>query len=206
MKFLVTLLSTGLAAAALTTNIFAAGAPPVGEPAPTFTLTDSAGIQRSLNEFQGKYVVLEWTNPGCPFVKKHYGSGNMQKLQDEYTKKGVVWLTIDSSAAAEQGFLAGEDAKKARDQMYHSATALLLDPDGKVGHEYHATNTPDIYIISPEGKLIYEGAIDSVASADPTDISKATNYVQTTLDAAMSGKPVSDPTTKAYGCSIKYVK
>lgn len=201
MKLPLTLVA---AASLCATSIFAAGAPPVGAPAPGFTLTDSAGVPRSLSEFQGKYVVLEWTNPGCPFVKKHYDSGNMQKLQAEYTKKGVVWLSIDSSAPGQQGFLQGEDAKKARDEKYAASTALLLDPDGKIGHTYHATNTPDIYIISPEGKLIYEGAIDSIASADPADISKATNYVQTTLDAAMNGKPIGEPTTKAYGCSVKY--
>jgi peroxiredoxin len=204
MKLLTTLLTGGFAAAALTATAFAAGEPPIGEPAPAFTLTDSAGVKHSLSDYKGKYVVLEWTNPGCPFVKKHYESGNMEKLQSEYTKKGVVWLTIDSSAPAEQGFLAGETAKKARDEQYKDSTALLLDPTGMVGHEYHATNTPDMYIISPEGKLIYEGAIDSIPSADQSDLAKATNYVQTTLDSVMDGKPVSDPVTKAYGCSVKY--
>jgi peroxiredoxin len=179
-------------------------APVVGAPAPDFALTDSSGVKRSLSEFKGKYVVLEWTNPGCPFVKKHYGSGNMQKLQAEYTKRGVVWLSIDSSAPAEQGFLEGDSAKQARQTLYAASTALLLDPDGKVGHLYHATNTPDMYVIDPEGKLIYEGAIDSIASADPADIDKATNYVQVNLDDALSGKPVSHPVTKAYGCSVKY--
>ena len=205
MKHFSTIVATGFAAVSLSaTTVFAAGNPPIGEAAPDFTLSDSAGVKHSLADYKGKYVVLEWTNPGCPFVKKHYESGNMEKLQAEYTKKGVVWLTIDSSAPGEQGFLAGEDAKKARDEQYKASSALLLDPDGKTGHEYHATNTPDMYIVSPEGKLIYEGAIDSIPSADQADISKATNYVQTTLDDVMSGKPVADPTTKAYGCSVKY--
>jgi peroxiredoxin len=204
MKTLATLMVSGLAAISLSSHLFAEGSPAIGEEAPPFTLTDSSDVKHSLSEYRGKYVVLEWTNPGCPFVKKHYESGNMQKLQAEYTKKGVVWLTIDSSAPAEQGFLAGQDAKKARQQEYSASTALLLDPDGKVGHEYHATNTPDMYIISPEGKLVYEGAIDSIPSADQADLSKATNYIQTSLDAAMDGKPISEPVTKAYGCSVKY--
>jgi peroxiredoxin len=201
---LLTAITAGFAAASLSSSAFAAGQPPIGEPAPSFTLTDSAGIKHSLSDYQGKYVVLEWTNPGCPFVKKHYESGNMEKLQAEYTKKGVVWLSIDSSAPAEQGFLEGEKAKDAKLTQYKNSTELLLDPTGKIGHEYHATNTPDMYIISPEGKLVYEGAIDSIASADQADIGKATNYVQTNLDAVMDGKPVSDPVTKAYGCSVKY--
>jgi peroxiredoxin len=204
MRPLTTILVAGFAAASLATTVFAEGQPPIGEPAPAFTLTDSAGVKHSLSDYKGKYVVLEWTNPGCPFVKKHYESGNMEKLQSEYTKKGVVWLTIDSSAPAEQGFLAGETAKKARQEQYKDSTELLLDPTGQVGHEYHATNTPDMYIISPEGKLVYEGAIDSIPSADQSDLAKATNYVQTSLDAVMDGKPVSDPVTKAYGCSVKY--
>lgn len=204
MKLITTALTTGFAAATLATSVFAEGQPPIGAPAPDFALTDSAGVKHSLSEYKGKYVVLEWTNPGCPFVKKHYDSGNMEKLQAEYTKKGVVWLTIDSSAPGEQGFLAGEDAKKAREQYYKDSTALLLDPEGKVGHEYHATNTPDMYIVSPEGNLIYEGAIDSIPSADKADLTKATNYVQTNLDAVLDGKPVSEPVTKAYGCSVKY--
>ncbi len=204
MKTLPYILATGLAAVSLVDTAFAAGEPRIGENAPSFTLTDSSGVKHSLSDYKGKYVVLEWTNPGCPFVKKHYESGNMEKLQAEYTKKGVVWLTIDSSAPAEQGFLEGDDAKKAKLDQYKDSTELLLDPTGEVGHEYHATNTPDMYIISPEGKLLYEGAIDSIASADQADISKATNYVKTNLDAALDGKPVSDAVTKAYGCSVKY--
>ena len=204
MKTITNILTTGLAAVSLAGTAFAAGQPPVGETAPTFTLVDSGGVKHSLSDYKGKYVVLEWTNPGCPFVKKHYESGNMEKLQAEYTKKGVVWLTIDSSAPAEQGFLDGENAKKAKQEQYKDSTELLLDPTGEVGHEYHATNTPDMYIISPDGKLIYEGAIDSIPSADQSDISKATNYVKANLDAVMDGKPVSDAVTKAYGCSVKY--
>ena len=200
-------LLTSVAAALL----FAAGPasadrPAVGSAAPEFSLTDSAGKTVSLSEFKGKYVVLEWTNPGCPFVQKHYGSGNMQKLQAEYTKKGVVWLSVDSSAPGQQGAFTPSEARAAKDDLYKDASALLLDPDGKVGHLYGATNTPDMYIVDPEGKLIYEGAIDSVPSADQADIGKATNYVRTSLDEALAGKPVDKAQTKPYGCSVKYKK
>ena len=191
--------------------MFAAGSafadrPAVGSAAPEFSLTDSAGKSVSLSEFKGKYVVLEWTNPGCPFVQKHYGSGNMQKLQEEYTKKGVVWLSVDSSAPGQQGAFTPPEAKAAKNGLYKDASALLLDPDGKVGQLYGATNTPDMYIVNPEGKLIYEGAIDSIPSADKADIEKATNYVQTSLDEALAGKPVDKAQTKPYGCSVKYQK
>ncbi len=200
------LLSTVAAAVLLTTGTAHADRPTVGSAAPEFSLTDSEGKARALSEFKGKYVVLEWTNPGCPFVQKHYGSGNMQKLQAEFTQKGVVWLSVDSSAAGQQGSFTGDEAKKAKDDLYKAATALLLDPDGSVGHLYGATNTPDMYIIDPSGKLVYEGAIDSIASADPADIAKATNYVQTSLDDALAGKPVEKTQTKPYGCSVKYKK
>ena len=181
-----------------------ASAPPVGAAAPDFSLTDASGKTHALSEYKGKYVVLEWTNPGCPFVRKHYDSGNMPKLQAEYTKKGVVWLSIDSSAQGEQGYLEGDDAKKAASGEYKAASELLLDHDGKVGHLYGATNTPDMFIISPEGKVVYEGAIDSVASADKDDIAKATNYVATGLDEALAGKPLAKSASKPYGCSVKY--
>ena len=176
----------------------------MGSAAPDFSLTDATGKSHELSEYKGKYVVLEWTNPGCPFVRKHYDSGNMPKLQAEYTKKGVVWLSIDSSAQGEQGYLEGDDAKKAAGGEYKAASELLLDHDGKVGHLYGATNTPDMFIIDPEGKVVYEGAIDSIASADKDDIAKATNYVATGLDEAMAGKPVAKASSKPYGCSVKY--
>ena len=138
-------------------------------------------------------------------MRKHYDSGNMPKLQAEYTKKGVAWLTIDSSAEGQQGFFTPDAAKQAKESgEYKSTSALLLDADGKVGHLYGATNTPDMFIINPEGKIVYEGAIDSIASADKEDIAKATNYVQTGLDEALAGKPVSKAMSKPYGCSVKY--
>ncbi len=184
--------------------LLAAEAPRVGAAAPGFSLPDSNGKTHSLGDFKGKYVVLEWFNPGCPFVQKHYTSDNMQALQKEFTGKGVTWLTIDSSAPGEQGHLTAEQAKKQMSDWKMGATALLLDPDGKVGHEYHATNTPHMFIVNPEGKLIYEGAIDSKASANPKDITSSTNYVKVALEQAMAGKPVENAQTKAYGCSIKY--
>lgn len=182
----------------------AAESPKVGAPAPNFTLTDASGKTHSLGEYKGKYVVLEWFNPGCPFVQKHYRSANMQNLQKEFTGKGVAWLTIDSSAAGSQGYLTPEEAKKQMNDWKMSPTALLLDPEGKVGQEYHATNTPHMFVINPEGRLIYEGAIDSKASTDVDDIRSSTNYVEAALEEAMAGKPVSTAQTKAYGCSVKY--
>ena len=203
MKKLTLLFSLG-ASLLLAANGAFASAPPVESAAPDFSLTGADGKPHSLADYKGKYVVLEWTNPGCPFVRKHYDSGNMPKLQAEYTKKGVVWLAIDSSAAGEQGAFTPDSAKKATEGDYKSVSELLIDEDGKVGHLYGATNTPDMFIINPEGKIVYEGAIDSIASADKTDISKATNYVQTGLDEALAGKPVSKTMSKPYGCSVKY--
>ncbi len=184
--------------------LLAAEAPRVGAAAPGFSLPDSNGKTHSLGDFKGKYVVLEWFNPGCPFVKKHYESDNMQKLQKEFTGKDVVWLTIDSSAKGTQGYLTPEDAKKQLAEWKMNPTALLLDPEGKVGHGYNATNTPQMFVINPEGKLIYEGAIDSKASTSAADIPSSTNYVKAALEEAMAGKPVANAQTKPYGCSVKY--
>ena len=166
----------------------AAEAPKVGAPAPNFSLPDADGKTHSLGDFKGKYVVLEWFNPGCPFVQKHYTSDNMQQLQKQFTGKDVVWLTIDSSAPGAQGYLTPEEAKKQMSDWKMNSTALLLDPNGKVGHEYRATNTPHMFVVDPEGKLIYEGAIDSKASTNPDDIKSSTNYVKAALEEAMAGK------------------
>jgi peroxiredoxin len=196
---------TILALTALSTGaLFAAEAPKVGAPAPDFSLTDSKGKTHSLGDFKGKYVVLEWFNPGCPFVQKHYESDNMQALQKQFTGKDVVWLTIDSSAPGKEGHLTPGDAEKRFAQWKMHSTALLLDENGEVGHEYAATNTPHMYVIDPSGKLIYSGAIDSKPTYNPADIPGSTNYVKAALDEAMAGKPVSTPTSSAYGCSIKY--
>ena len=186
------------------TALFAADSPPVGSTAPDFSVTDSKGKTHSLSQYKGKYVVLEWFNPDCPFVKKHYGSGNMQKLQEEFTGKGVVWLSVDSSAPGKEGNLSPEQAEKKMTEWKTKSTAFLIDADGKAGQAYGAKNTPHMFVINPEGKIIYEGAIDSKASANPNDIPSSTNYVRVALDEAMAGKKVSNPTTRPYGCSVKY--
>lgn len=176
----------------------------VGSKAPDFSLKDTNGKTESLSKYKGKFVVLEWTNPDCPFVHKHYDSGNMQKLQREFTGKGVVWLTIDSSAEGKQGNYPADKLNEILKERHASPTALLLDTDGKVGKEYGAKTTPHMFIINPEGKLIYEGGIDNIPSTDQADIAKATNYVQAALDEAMAGKPVTTPTSRPYGCGVKY--
>ncbi|MEY2547123.1 MAG: hypothetical protein QOG48_2240 [Verrucomicrobiota bacterium] len=185
-------------------TLFAADVPAVGSGAPDFSLKDSKGQTHSLGQYKGKYVVLEWFNPECPFVKKHYGSDNMQKLQAEVTGKGAIWLSIDSSAEGKEGYLDADAANKIMTQWKTKQTALLLDPDGAAGKAYGAKNTPHMVIINPEGKIVYEGAIDSKASPNPADIPSSTNYVKVGLEEAMSGKPVSNPQTKPYGCSVKY--
>ena len=185
-------------------TMFATDVPPVGSAAPDFSLTDAKGQTHSLAQYKGKYVVLEWFNPECPFVKKHYGGGNMQKLQAEYTGKGVVWLSIDSSAPGMEGSLTPEQAQKTMSEWKTKQTALLLDPEGKAGRAYGAKNTPDMIVINPEGKIVYEGAIDSKATPNPADIPISTNYVKVALDESMAGKSVSTATTKPYGCSVKY--
>ena len=186
------------------TTLFAADSPAVGAAAPDFSLPDASGKTHSLSEYKGKYVVLEWFNPECPFVKKHYGSGNMQKLQGEYTGKGVVWLTIDSNAPGTEGNLTPDEAQKVANSWKTHETALLLDPDGKVGRAYGAKNTPNMVIINPDGKIVYHGAIDSKATPNPADIPSSTNYVKAALDQSLAGKSVSTPQTKPYGCSVKY--
>jgi peroxiredoxin len=188
----------------IATTLLALDPPSVGSAAPDFSLSDAKGSTHSLSQYKGKYVVLEWFNPECPFVKKHYGGGNMQKLQDEYTGKGVVWLTIDSNASGTEGSITPEQAQKITASWKTHQTALLLDPDGKAGRAYGAKNTPHMVIINPEGKIAYEGAIDSKATPNPADIPSSTNYVKAALDESLAGKPVTTPQTKPYGCSVKY--
>jgi peroxiredoxin len=187
-----------------TSALYAAASPAVGSTAPDFTLPDANGKTHSLSDEKGKYVVLEWFNPDCPFVKKHYGSGNMQKMQSEYTSKGVVWFSIDSNAPGAEGNLTPEQAQNVMKKWNTKQTALLLDPNGKAGRSYGARNTPHMFVINPEGKIIYEGAIDSKATPNPDDIASSTNYVKVALDESMSGKPVSNSNTRPYGCSVKY--
>ena len=176
----------------------------IGSEAPAFTLKDSIGKERSLSDFRGKFVVLEWFNEGCPFVKGHYESGNMQKLQGEYTGKDVVWLSINSSARWKQGHMTSESAPKTISEWKIKATSILFDHDGKVGKMYGAKTTPHMFVIDKEGKLIYRGAIDSKATTKAADVDEAENYVRVALDNTMAGKPVANASTRPYGCSVKY--
>ena len=182
----------------------AAEAPKVGAPAPNFSLPAADGKTHSLGDFKGKYVVLEWFNPGCPFVQKHYKSDNMQKLQKQFTGKDVVWLTIDSSAPGAQGYLTPEEANKQMAEWKMNPTALLLDPSGKVGHEYHATNTPHMFVINPEGKADLRRRDRQQAVDRPGRHQELDQLCESALEEAMAGKPVSTAQTKAYGCSVKY--
>ena len=176
----------------------------VGGDAPAFTLKDTTGKAHSLADFKGKFVILEWFNEGCPFVKKHYGSGNMQKLQKEYAGKDVVWLSINSSAPGKEGHVTPESATKTIADWKMDSTKILLDHDGKVGKLYGAKTTPHMFVINKEGKLVYQGAIDSKATANAADIDGAENYVKVALDNSIEGKPVPNASTKPYGCSVKY--
>ncbi|MCF6441187.1 thioredoxin family protein [Pseudoalteromonas luteoviolacea] len=172
--------------------------------APDFKLQDSFGKTVSLSDFKGKYVVLEWTNHLCPYVVKHYGSDNMQSLQRQYTQKDVVWLSIISSAKGKQGHVSAQKANELTQKRSAAPSHVLFDEDGQVGRLYKAKTTPHMYIINPQGKLSYAGAIDSIKSANPADITKATNYVTAGLNNLLAGKPVTQKLTKPYGCSIKY--
>lgn len=175
----------------------------VGQAAPEFSAVDTNGKAHRLSNYKGKLVVLEWTNPGCPFVQKHY-SGNMQSLQKEFVGKGVVWLSINSTEADSGDYLApGKLAGWMRDKQA-APSATLMDESGNIGQLYAAKTTPHMYIVSPQGRLVYAGAIDSIASARVDDIKTATNYVRQGLNEALGGKAVSTASTRAYGCSIKY--
>lgn len=176
----------------------------VGEAAPAFTANDSRGQLQSLSQYRGKYVVLEWHNQGCPYTRKHYVSGNMQNLQKEWTAKGVVWFTVISSAPGQQGYLTPGDENAYLDKMHASPSAVLMDADGKVGHLYNAKTTPQMFVINPEGNVIYAGAIDDRPTTEVEDIRGSDNFVSDALTAAMAGKPIAKPFTRSYGCSIKY--
>ncbi len=175
-----------------------------GKPAPNFSLPDIQGSSVSLEKLRGKTVVLEWINHGCPFVKKHYESGNMQALQKEFTAKGVVWLSICSSAMGKQGHLSPENWRIVEKEKGGAASAILLDEAGKVGALYGAKTTPHLFIIDPAGRLIYQGAIDDTPSTDPADVKGAVNFVRAALNESLAGKTVSTPESKPYGCSVKY--
>lgn len=182
----------------------AAAEPMLGQAAPAFSAMDAAGRVRSLADFQGKTVVLEWTNNGCPYVGKHYGSGAMQKLQHRATKDGVVWLTVVSSAPGMQGYLTPNDAKAWKAKVGAWSTDVLLDPDGKVGRAYDAKATPHIYIVDRAGKLVYMGGIDDQPTSDPASLKVAKNYVAAALADIKAGRAVAEPVTRPYGCSVKY--
>jgi len=176
----------------------------VGEPAHDFTATDTNGQVHKLSQYAGKYVVLEWHNRGCPYTQKHYDTGNMQRLQREWTARGVIWLTVISSAPGKQGYVTAADENAFLKEVNAAPTAVLLDPTGDLGHLYDAKTTPHMFIINPQGTLIYNGAIDDRPTTDHADINGAKNYVSLALTEALAGKPVSDPTTRPYGCSVKY--
>jgi len=175
----------------------------VGQPAPDFTLSDTAGKPVKLSQFKGKPVVLEWNNPGCPFVRKHY-QGNMQTLQKDFTRQGVVWLAINSTEDASADYLSPPQLARWMQDKGASPSATLMDEDGQVGKAYGARVTPHMVIVNAQGLLAYAGAIDSIPTARVADIQKATNHVRQGLGELLAGKPLSTTTSQAYGCSIKY--
>ena len=200
--------TTLLAAACLACTALWAGqaqaAASVGQPAPAFSLQDTSGKARTLAEFKGKTVVLEWVNPGCPFVKKHYDSSNMPGLQKEFTGRQVVWLAINSTEKAASDYLEPPALAAWIQGKAGTPTATLMDEEGTVGKAYGARNTPHMYIVDPQGTLVYAGGIDSIPSARASDIKTATNYVRQGLNETLGGKPISKATSQPYGCTIKY--
>ena len=176
----------------------------VGSQAPEFTATDSHGQTHNLSQYHGKYVVVEWHNRDCPYTRKHYVSGNMEELQKQWTAKGVVWFTVISSAPGQQGYVTDADENAYLEKMHAVPTAVLMDPEGKLGHLFDAKTTPEMYVIDPQGKLIYEGAIDDRPTPDVSDIKSADNFLNDALNSAMAGKQLANPATRPYGCSVKY--
>lgn len=176
----------------------------VGEKAPAFTLIDSNGESHNLSDFEGKYVVLEWVNFGCPFVAKHYDSGNMQELQSWAAEHDIVWLSICSSAEGKQGYMENDELNETLEEKGFAAAAYLVDASGDVGQSYGAKTTPHMYVINPEGTLIYAGAIDDKPTTDVEDVEGATNYVVNAVTAAKAGQDIEVNVTKPYGCSVKY--
>ncbi|HSB61151.1 MAG TPA: thioredoxin family protein [Vicinamibacteria bacterium] len=176
----------------------------VGQPAPAFTLTDSNGKARSLADFKGKYVVLEWINHTCPFVGKHYGSGNMQALQKAWTAKGVAWLSVNSSGPGKEGYVDGTQANELTRAKGAAPTAVLLDPAGRVGRAYGARTTPHMFVIDPGGTVVYAGGIDDKPSTDQSDLASARNFVSAALEEALAGKAVVTASAPPYGCGVKY--
>jgi len=202
MKILVAA-GLAIAAAAAPTTIDASR---VGAQAPEFRGTDTKGTVHNLSDFKGKWVVLEWHNEGCPYVRKHYGGNNMQQLQKEWTAKGVVWLTVISSATGQQGHMEAAQADAYFAQQNAAPSAVLLDPTGEIGRLYEAKTTPHMFVVNPDGVLIYNGAIDDKPTSDKTDLAGATNYVSAALTEAMAGRAVSTSTSRPYGCGVKYAR
>ncbi len=198
-----TLLSSA-ALAGLGISTASSAAPAVGQKAPGFSLPDTAGKTVDLAAFRGKHVVLEWVNPGCPYVRKHYGSANMQGTQKEVTAAGVVWLAINSTEEAASDYLSPAQMAAWMREQRAGATHTLMDVEGTVGKAYGARTTPHMYIVDPQGVLVYAGGIDSIASSRVSDIKTAVNYVKQGIREALAGQPISSATTRPYGCSIKY--
>ncbi|PTQ10944.1 thioredoxin family protein [Sphingomonas oleivorans] len=182
----------------------ASAQPRIGAPAPAFSGVDSNGRPVKLADYRGRTVVLEWNNPGCPFVQKHYRSGNMQKTQARARQDGAVWLSVNSGASGKQGHMTGAAANGFVKAQKAQPTAYLLDPSGAIGRAYAAKTTPEIYVIDAKGILVYQGAIDDRPTADPADIAGARNHVLAALAEVKAGKQVSVAQTRSYGCSVKY--
>ena len=191
-------------AAALSVAGTAHAQPEIGQPAPDFSATDTNGVSHSLADFRGQTVVLEWTNHDCPYVKKHYDTGNMQALQKDATGDGVVWLSIISSAPGKQGYLSAEEADALTAERDAAPTAVLFDPEGTVGKAYGARTTPHMFVIDPEGTLVYMGGIDDRPTSSKADVEGARNYVREALTAVGNGQEVPQSTSRPYGCSVKY--
>ena len=186
------------------TGVAAGATPRIGQPAPDFTARDSKGSSVSLSQYRGKTVVLEWTNADCPFTHKHYATGNMQSIQALAQKSGVVWLSVISSAPGKQGYVNGPAADALTQSRNAAPTAVLLDPEGTLGHTYGAKTTPHMFVIDKNGALQYMGGIDSIATADAADIAHAEPYLKEAMLAVAQGNPVVNPVTKPYGCAVKY--
>jgi hypothetical protein len=195
---LVLLASLPLAAAAPSNG------PAIGEPAPTFTLPDTHGAEHALERYRGQWVVLEWLNYGCPYVQKHYRTGNIPSQQEKWRGEGVVWLNVVSSAPGKQGYYEPAEMDAQSQKMGNHADAVLLDPSGEVGMRYQARTTPHMFVIDPEGTLVYMGGIDDVPTSRDEDLERATQLVDQALTQAMAGEPVTTPTSRPYGCNVKY--
>ncbi|HTJ23065.1 MAG TPA: redoxin domain-containing protein [Gemmatimonadaceae bacterium] len=196
--------SFALSAMLVTPVIVGAQAPQIGGLAPSFTATDTKGQPQALSRYRGRWVVLEWFSFACPFTRKQYDSGNMQRLQSTYTEAGVTWLSIVSSAPGREGYLTAERTNERAAQLRTAQTAIIRDTSGVIGHLYGARNTPHMFVIDPQGRLVYAGAIDDKVSTDTADVAKAHNYVAAALDEAMHGRAVTTPLTQPYGCTVQY--